>query len=77
MLAWHMTWYLYQRIILILLPLCLGDGGRLNLSSSQKSSILITLPILSAWLLANQHFIKQVQETKLFSVQDHCSTALT
>ena len=32
-------------------------------------------PILPAWLLANQHFIKPVQLTNLYRVQDNCLTA--
>ena len=63
----HVAWYLYQRGILILNPLCLGDNCRLSLSSSQNSPVLVTPPILPAWLLANQHFIKPIQVTNPLS----------
>ena len=43
----------------------------LYLSSSQNSLSLVTLPILPAWLLANQCFIKLIRVTNLYSVQEH------
>ena len=58
-----------------MLPLCLGDDCRLSLSFSQNSPILVTLPILPTWLLVNQCFIKPIQVTNLYRVQDHCPTA--
>ena len=53
-----MAWYLFWRGSHILLTLFLDDGCKLNLSSSQNSPVLLALPILPAWLLANQCFIK-------------------
>ena len=38
-------------------------------SSSQNSPVLIAPPILPACLPANQHFIKQVQETNVYRVK--------
>ena len=54
---------------LILLPLCLGDDCRLSLSFSQNFTVLVAPPLLSAWLLANQRFIKPLQVTNLYRVQ--------
>ena len=66
----------YQGGILTLLPLDLGADCRLSLSTSQKPPILLALPLLPAWILANQHFIKAIQVTNLYKVQDHCPTAM-
>ena len=67
----HVAWYLSLGI-LILFPL---SGDWPCLSSSQNSPSLITLPILPAWLLVNQHFIKPIQVTNLYRVQQHFLTA--
>ena len=57
-----------------MLPLHLA-GDRLCFFSSQIPPSLITLPIHSAWLLANQCFVKLIQVTSLYSVQEHYLTA--
>ena len=66
----------YQPDILTLLPLHLGYDCGLSLSSFKNSAVLIALPILPAWLLTNQHFIKPIQVTNLYSVHEHYPTAL-
>ena len=43
----------------------------LCLPSSQNSLSLVPPPILPAWLLANQHFIKPTWVTNFYSVQKH------
>ena len=66
---WLGTFYHWG--ILILHPL-LGDGYTL---SSFQSSILVALSVIPAWLLANHDFIKPIQVTNLYKVQDYCTTA--
>ena len=73
LVTWLGTFYHWS--ILILLPLHLSEDCRLSPSSSQNSPVLTTAPIHPVWLLVNQHFIKQIQETNLYRVQDHCPTA--
>ena len=62
----------FQNGILIMLPLHLPGSC---LSSSQNSLSLVAPPMLPAWLLANQHFIKPIRVTNLCSVQKHYPTA--
>ena len=66
---WLGTFYHWG--ILILHPL-LGDGYTL---SSFQSSILVALSVLPAWLLANHDFIKPIQVTNLYKVQEYCPSA--
>ena len=64
-------------LLCVWFPLCLGDHCRLILSLPEFScypcptstSCLVAPPILPAWLLAIQHFIKQIEETKLYRVK--------
>ena len=78
-------WTFYKRGILILLLLCLVTTvdwafslPRILLFSLPTStSCLVILPILPVWLLANQCFIKTIQVTNLYRIEDHCSTAIT
>ena len=55
----------------------LGEDWSLIIPSSQNSwcnastSHLVALPILPAWLLANQYFIKDTRDR----IKDHCPTA--
>ena len=68
-------------LLCVRLPLCLSDNCAPKLSSSHNSdchtstSCLVTVvpPILPAWLLANQHFIKNNTSDR---IKDHCPTAL-
>ena len=64
-----------QCSILILLLLWLSGNSLLHPSSSQNSPILLTPPILPAWLLSNQHFIKPTPVIYLGSIQEHYPTA--
>lgn len=48
----------------------------IKVTVKKKGGISVSLrPVLPAWLLANQHFIKPEQVAKLYRVQEHHSTA--
>ena len=70
-----MSWYLFLREACSSCFLCIWLT--LWLSSSQNSLSLVIPPILPVWLPANQHFIKLIQVANLYSVQDHCTTAVS
>ena len=62
-----------QQGIVILLPLHLAWDF---ISAFPLARILLVcLSILPAWLLANQHFMKPIRVTNLYSVQEHYPTA--
>ena len=71
----HLVWYLFSVKHSHLASSASGLQLCLCLSYSQNSPSLVTLPILPAWILANQCFIKPICVTNLYSMQEHYPTS--
>ena len=70
-----MTWYLFSVQHFHLASSV--SGWQLQTSYSRNSPHLVALPILPAWLLANQCFIKLVRMTSPYRIQEHYPTVLS
>ena len=70
----HVAWYLFSVQYFHLASSVSGWWLNLYLSSSQKFFGMVAFP---AWLLSNQHFIKPIWVTNLYSVQENYPAAYT